>query len=260
MYSLTRFTLREMTECGATLRKLGLGASSMEDVANKLVSYFYHQFRDPETGESTLALVRFFKTHVYGELPTSLQKIADQMLGDRPHVAELKCLTLMATAGDRPEWNTRTASVGHQAIPLMSKQMVAQAPMISQLIKQLGLTIEDVIAPIPDLLIDLQDRTYNVFHVAEAQGSPYIPAQAEFVEPFQIRSVLGFGGILPSGNLMTIIFFSKLPIKRETAELFKPLALNAKLAVLPFDQGAIFAPSGTFVPSDTSRDLEKSFS
>ncbi len=245
MYSLTGFTLREMTECGAKLRKLGVGASSMEEVANNLVSYLYHQFRDPQTGESALALVRFFKTHAYGELPLSLQQIANQMLGDCSHSPELKCLTLMATVGDRPEWHNRTTSVGHQVIPLLSEQMVVQTPMIAQLIKQLGLTIGDVIAPNSDLLMDLEERTYNVFHIANAQGSPYIPAQTEFVQPFQIRSVLGFGGILPSGNLMIIILFSKLPIQRETAELFKPLALNAKIAVLPFDQGTIFAPGGT---------------
>ena len=103
--------------------------------------------------------------------------------------------------------------------------------------------ISNVIAPSPDLLIDLHERTYNVFHIPTAAESPYIPAQDEFARPFQIQSVLGFGGILPSGDLMTIILFSKCPIQRETAELFKPLALNAKMAVLPFDQKTIFTPA-----------------
>lgn len=243
MYSLTKFTLREMTECGAALRKLGVGAVSMEEVANRLVGYFYNQFLDPETGQSALALARIFKTHNYGDLPLDLQRIAKQNLGSASIQPSLKCLTLLATVGDRPEWNSRTASTGHQAIPLPSEEMVTQAPMISQLIQQLGLTIGSVISPDPDLLVNLQERTYNVFHVPEAQGSPYIPAQDEFVCPFQIQSVLGFGGVLPSGNLMAIILFSKVPIQRETAELFKPLALNAKIAVLPFDQGTIFTPT-----------------
>ncbi|MDJ0706469.1 MAG: hypothetical protein QNJ46_24630 [Leptolyngbyaceae cyanobacterium MO_188.B28] len=38
--------------------------------------------------------------------------------------------------------------------------------------------------------------------------------------------------------MQTILF-----IQRNTAELFKPLALNAKMAVLPFDQQTIFAPA-----------------
>lgn len=243
MYSLTRFTLKEMTECGATLRRLGVGAASMEEVANKLVNYFYSCFVNPDTGENALALVRCFKTHDYNELPVELQHLASQMLGQHSVQPALKCLTLMATAGDRPEWNLRTASTGHQAIPLPSEQMVTQAPMIAQLIQQLGLRISDVIAPNPEILVDLQERTYNVFHIPHAEGSPHIPAQAEFVRPFHIRSVLGFGGMLPSGNLVALILFSKLPIQRETAELFKPLALNAKMAMLPFDQQATFAPA-----------------
>lgn len=242
MYRLTKFTLREMTECGAALRKLGVGATSMEEVANRMVSYFYNQFLDEETGQSAFTLVRLFKTHACGDLPCDLQQIARQTLGADVVPPEMKCLTLLATAGDRPEWNSRTASTGHQAIPLPSEEMVTQAPMISQLIYQLGLTISNIIAPDPELLMNLQERTYNVFHIPQAQGSPYIPAQDAFVRPFQIQSVLGFGGMLPSGNLVAIILFSKLPIQRETAELFKPLSLNARMAVLPFDQNTIFTP------------------
>lgn len=244
MYNFSKFTLSEMTECGATLRKLGVGANSMEAVANKIVRYFHTQFLDPDTGKSALALVRFFKTHSYRDLPVELRQLADQALGYNPTQDELKCLTLLATAGDRPEWNVRTASTGHQVIPLPSERIVAQAPMISQLIKQLGLAISDVVAPDSDLLVDLHERTYNVFHVPEAQGSPYIPAQDEFVRPYQIRSVLGFGGVLPSGNLMAIVLFSKVPIKRETAELFRPLSLNAKMTVLPFGPQSTFASIG----------------
>lgn len=242
MYSLTQFTLADMTECGAALRKLGVGAGSMEEVADRITRYFYQHFLDPATGQSSLALVRFFKTHAYGDLDTTLQGFADQMLGTSAAPPEMKCLTLLATAGDQPEWNDRAASTSHQAIPLPSEQMVAQAPMISQLFTQLGLTINTVLSPDPQVLVNLQERTYNVFHIPEAEGSPYIPAQAEFVRPFQIRSVVGFGGILPSGHLIVIILFSKLPIARDIAELFKPLALNVKMAVLPFDQQAVFKP------------------
>lgn len=240
MYSLTQFTLAHMTECGAALRKLGVGADSMEEVADRMTRYFYEQFLDSETGQTAFALVRCFKTHAYGDLDAKLQHFADQVLGSAPARSDMKCLTLLATAGDQPDWNDRSASIAHQAIPLASEHMVAQAPMISQLIHQLGLTINNVLSPNPELLVNLQERTYNVFHIPEAEGSSHIPAQAEFVRPFQIKSVVGFGSMLPSGHLVAIILFSKLPIPRDLAELFKPLALNVKMAVLPFDQNAVF--------------------
>ncbi len=241
MYHLSRFGLSEMTECGAALRKMGLGASSMEEVANRIVRYLYHQFGNADTQESNFALVRFFKTHPYRELTRDRREFASQMLGEQPRLPLMKCLTLLATTGDRPEWQTVSASTGHQAIPLVSEQLVAQSPMISQLIQQFGLELSSIVQPNTSLIIDLEQKTFNVFHVPEALGSPFVPAQQEFVIPFKIRSVLGFGGMLPSGNLMTIILFSKVFISRDTADLFKPLALNAKMALLSFDRGAIFA-------------------
>lgn len=239
-YHLARFGLSEMTECGAALRKMGLGANSMEEVANRIVHYLYHQFSHPDTKESNFALVRFFKTHSYHELTRDRRDFATQILGEQPRSPRMKCLTLLATMGDRTEWRSVTASIGHQAIPLASEQLVAQSPMISQLIQQLGLELSAVIEPDADLIMDLEQKTFNVFHVPEAQGSAFVPAQQEFVIPANIRSVLGFGGMLPSGNLMSIILFSKVFISRDTADLFKPLALNAKMAILPFDRGAVF--------------------
>lgn len=240
MYNPAEFTLSHMTECGATLRKLGAGADSMEEVADRIVSYFYDQFIDPQTSASTFTLVRFFKTHAFSQLPTDLQAYAQTMLNQQVAPPATKCLTLLATQGDRIEWQSRQASIGHQAIPLISEQLVAQSPMISQLIAQFGLPIHAVLDPDPTLIVDLEQKTFNVFHVLDAVSSPHVPAQQEFVVPLGVRSVLGFGGMLPSGNLIAIIVFSKMPISWETADMFKTLALNVKLAVLPFDRGAVF--------------------
>lgn len=240
MYDLDRFSLSDMTACGAVLRKLGTGANSMEEVAQRVVQHLYHEFRDRQTGQSPFALVRCFKTHPYGELSPDLHSFAQAMLGNQAEFPMMKCLTLLATTGDRPEWQTRAASKGHQAIPLVSENLVAQSPMISQLIQQFGLEIGSVLEPKPDLIMDLEQRTFNVFLVPNAIESPYVPAQTEFVIPYGIRSVLGFGGMLPSGNLIALVLFAKCPISRETADLFKTLALNVKMAMLPFDQNRVF--------------------
>ncbi|MGD1859373.1 MAG: hypothetical protein ACFB0E_05310 [Leptolyngbyaceae cyanobacterium] len=242
MYDLTKFSLSDMTACGIDMRKLGQGQRSMEETANQVVRYFYDNFIDPETTQPAFALARFFKTHDFCKLPEDLQELAQATLSRPSAAPQMKCLTLLGTYGDRPEWQDRRSSSGHQVIPLPSEQLVTSVPMISQLIQQLGLSISNVIAPASDVIVDLQERTFNVFHIPRAPDSPYIPAQAEFVQPYQIQSVLGFGGVLPSGNLMAIILFSKAPISRQTAELFKPLALNVKMAVLAFDQKAVFMP------------------
>jgi len=241
MYDLEHFSSSEMTKCGIALRKLGADAQSMEEAANNIVRYLYEELGDRQTAEPACALVRFYKTHAYGELPPELRDFARGILDGNDPPPTTKCLTLLATVGERPAWNARQTSIGHQAIPLASPELVARLPMISQLIKQFGIEVETLLAADPARMVDLTERTFNVFYVPDAVGSPSVPAQAEFVIPSSIRSVLGFGGVLPSSDLFAIILFSKAPISRETVEMFKPLALNVKVALLPFDGETIFA-------------------
>ena len=186
--------------------------------------------------------MRFYKTHDFGQLPILLRGFARNAAGGEPIQPETKCLTLLATVGDRPEWNDRTRSLHHQAIPLLSEQMVMQSPMIASLIQQMGLQIREVIAPGQGLLMeDANKRSYNVFYVPEAGGSPYIPAQQDFVAPHGIRSVIGFGGMLPSQELFAVILFSKTAISAEAASLFKSIALSVKGSLLPLARGTVFA-------------------
>ena len=116
--------------------------------------------------------------------------------------------------------------------------------MIARLIEQLGIPLGAVVQPAPELIVDLAQNSWNVFHVEQAEGSPYIPAQEEFVARYGIRSVIGFGGILPSGALFAVIIFTRVPVPSETAQLFKTLALNVKLALIPFDGERVFRQDG----------------
>ena len=241
MYDPANFSLRDMTNCGAALRQSGRGAANMETVANRTVGYLYEHLTNSQTGERACALVRFFKTHAFQELEPDLQKFALQMLDDVTPSPSIKCLTLLATAGDEPAWNARGQSIHHRAVPLPSDDIVARFPMISQLIRQFGLDTGNVLEPDERFLLDQAQTTYNVFHVYQAQGSPIIPAQSDFVIPYRIRSVLGFGGVLPDGDLFATILFSKVTISRESAEMFRPLALSVKVALLDVASEAVFA-------------------
>lgn len=234
-YDLVNFTIHDMTKCGKVLRTIGKGAKSMEETADRIVHHLYDNLIDGQSGNRACALVRFFKTHTYGKLDPELQGFSRNMSGNNSVSPEMKCLTLLATVGENPEWNSRKTSKGHKAIPLPSEQTVHQIPMIRNLIVQLGLSIDMVIKPDPKLLLDTEQKTYNVFYVPDAIDSPYIPAQREFVIPYGIKSVLGFGGVFPSGDIFAIIMFMKVPITEGVADLFKTLALNIKIAVLPFE-------------------------
>jgi hypothetical protein len=238
-YDFSRFGLAEMTRCGIDLRRSGVGAASMEEAASRIVQYLYDTLRDPALEQPACALVRMFVTLPFDELQPEQQSFSERILGRRPD-ATMKCLTLLATAGDQPAWNSRHDSKGHQALPLPSPEAVSRSPMIAQLIRQLGIEISALLSD-SALLIDAGQHTFNVFYVGNAVGSAVIPAQQEFVIPYGVRSVLGFGGVLPSGELFATILFSKTFIPREVADLFKTLALNVKVALLPFVGSRVFS-------------------
>ncbi len=240
-FSLRDFDLAEMLRCGLDLRRETKECGSMEDAAGSIVRYFFEAFRDPRTGERECALVRFYKTHPYGALEGELRGFAAGLMGERQPWDAMKCLVLLATAGQEPAWNSRHLSRGHRAIPLPSAEIVEQAPMIAQLVRQLGLDIEQVVEPRADVVGALGGKTYNVFFVPHALGSSAIPAQDEFVRKYGIKSVIGCGGIHLTGDLYAAILFSKVEVPPESADRFRNVALDLKLCIAPFREDRVFA-------------------
>jgi PAS domain S-box-containing protein len=241
-FDLTSFDLSAMIECGRRVRRLGESAASMEAAAGEIVRFFYDSLAGIGTGKRNCALVRCFKTHRFAQLPPDLAESARRQLihPDGVH-PEMPCLTLLATAGDLPAWNDRSCSLHHAAIPLESATIVEQAPMIAALLEQMGLEIEAALAPSPELILDAEQHAFNVFYVPNAVGDPSVPAQESFVKRYDIRSVLGFGGLLPSGELFAVIMFSHVTIPHETAQMFRTISLGVKLALLPHLRGPVFA-------------------
>jgi hypothetical protein len=239
-YNLSRFGFSEMMDCRGRIRDLYADdPPTLEDAAERAVEFFHRELVD-ERGEPACALVRFFKTHPYRDLPEDLQAAVRAASPDAASIPDLRCLTLIATRGDEADWNSRHTSRGHRAIPLMSVEMVQQAPMIAQLITQLGLPIANVVRPFRALLLDQEQTTHNVFFVPRALGSPHIVAQEEFVVRYGIQSVLGFGGLLASGDLFAVILFSKVAIPPDAADPFRVVGLNLKIAILPFARKVLF--------------------
>ncbi|MBI5593230.1 MAG: EAL domain-containing protein [Deltaproteobacteria bacterium] len=232
-YDMTNFTIREMTLCGEALRTMGMGKTSMEEVADRIVMYFHDTLLDGERKQA-ISLARFYKTHRFAELDPELQEYARRGLGSATPSLDMRCLVLLGTTGEEPDWNSRKKSRGHHAIPLSSKEALSRLPMVDNLVSQLGIPGWIVVKPSSKLTPDMEQKTYSVFYVAEALGSPFIPAQQDFVVPYGIKSVLGFGGLLPSGDMFSVILFFKIPVSAETANLFRSLSLNAKMALLPF--------------------------
>lgn len=233
---VAEFTVGAMLRAGVAIRRIVREADSLEEASDIIVRYLYDHCIDPNSGSRSSALVRFYKTHPYGDLEPDVQEFAARLLGDTPPTDTMRCLTLLASAGDEPAWNSRHGSAGHRAIPLPSAVIVRQAPMIAKLIESLGFDIESIIqASIPASRTG-ESRTYDVFHVEEARGSPHIPVQHEFVLKYGIASVVGFGGLLRTGELYAVILFSRTTIPAASANRFRSIALDIRSALYALDE------------------------
>ena len=254
-YDLTTFDLGDMLKCSLKLRETASGAPTLEVSAQRVCRFLYDELVGPDS-ERACALARCYKTHAYRLLDPDLQGFARDVLGAETPRPTMKVLTLMATVGQSARWNSRHLSRGHRAIPLPSPEIVEKAPMISQLIKELGLELNHVLRPSPDIVKELAGKQHGVFHVENALGSPYIPAQQEFVARFGIRSVLGFGGMLASGDFFAVILFATVHVPPKAADRFKTLALDVKSAFSKFNEKTIFNQIGPSTGGSSLRPQE----
>lgn len=237
-YDLSRFDLGDMLKSSLRLREAMTGASTLEASAQRACRFLYDELRRPDT-QRACALVRCYKTHPFASLEPELQDFARKAMGVMIPQPDMKCLTLMATVGEMASWNSRFLSLGHRTIPLASRGIVEKAPMISQLIKELGLELSSVLQPSGEVVKELAGKRHGVFHVETALGSPYIPAQ-EFVARYGIQSVVGFGGMLATGDLFAVILFSTVQVSAGSADRFRTLSLDVKGSFSKFNDSTAF--------------------
>ncbi|MDX6227619.1 MAG: hypothetical protein QOI76_1009 [Frankiales bacterium] len=207
----------------------------MEAAASAVVASLRDSFIDPATGESQLILVRMFSTERLGDLPEDLRQIALHQLDTDPG-PDLRCLTLLGTDGDLPEWQDSGRSVAHRAVPLPSEDAVRRAPMIAALVTELGLDLGTVVRGEPTIGTS---SDFGVFLVERAHQSHRLPDQ-QFVRDHQVASALGFGAQLPSGHVFAVMLFTRVPVNRRTADLFRIIAVSTQLAMLEFAGAPLF--------------------
>ena len=236
MFDLFNLQIPEIINLGNKLRKASLGKDCLEDVAQEMVSILYDELVTGENQEKACSLVRFFKTQSFNDLEPQQKDFARNSLPENSDTDHLKCLTLVATAGEKPEWRSRVASRNHKSIPLISVEIVKKFPMISSLYKQMGLDINNVIQPDVEFITNALDKNLSVFYISDAKGSPSIPDQENFVIPHGIKSVIGFGGLYPTGDVFSVILFTKTTFSKEVADLFQILAIYIKIITLPYHQ------------------------
>lgn len=228
MFDVRTFSLAEMFSCSAELRALGEDSSDGDDAAKRVVSYLFEQLQHSNTGGPECVLVRLFRAQALSALDEKDAAIVARVLGPDAD-PETPCLSLRATRGVKREWNDPALSRKHGLIPIQSMSSSSEMPMVTRLVSELGLLTP---SSKPLTTPDERDPFFNVFHVEEARGSPLVPDQSDFVEPYGVESVLGFGGAVPPSRMFAVVLFTNIAIPKATADLFRALAPSVGLALL----------------------------
>ena len=202
---------------------------------------FVSDLMDQSSGTKACVLVRFYVTTQYACLGPQLRAFGAKLMEGQQLAPTTRCLTLLATIGDRPEWNCRRSSRGHQTIPASQRsgcchdsdgipanhtvRLERRQPGCARRVAGAG-------GPPTDLWRLLCSR---------GERKPIHSRAGRICDPLPgVRSVLGFGGLLPSGDAYAALLFAKVTIPRAAADMFRNAAMNLKLALLPSLDQPIF--------------------
>lgn len=220
--------------------------NSCEELAQKYATALYTHFSE------WIVLARVFTTVPFGKLPDANQEFV-RNLASTARVTDLlkdqmPVLSLIGTAGANPNWNDRRRSVGHVGIPLASGDFIASIPMMSRLLKQLGMNLDWIDRWDRAIIGESVSRLGGTFYVKEAatevdaNGKKIIASQ-DFVAENKVGTVFGFGGgYLATPDFAVFIIFTRGTVEKSTVDQFKSLAGKFKAATTPLAaQGKIFA-------------------
>ena len=226
--SLATLSLVDVARCIARVRHLAGRSSSIESFAQHLMQCLQETFRAPTGGDAEMALSRCFVaqpfTEVAADVKTWLQ--LDQRRTAEPSGG--LCLSLMGSAGVVEGWNDASRSSRYRAIPIEADRFATRFPMFAEIFRQVGISTDKPRLG-EGMTIGSAGTGCNVFHVPVALGSPYVPAQEDFVKPFGVRSVVGFGGWYGQGLYFIVILFSRVAIPPRSVELLRLLALSVRV-------------------------------
>ena len=201
------------------------GAGELEVAAQALAQAIQKQF------EESVVLARLFVTVNFDALPASNQAFVRELTkgSDTDLAGNVPVLSLVGTSGQESNWQDRRKSEGHVGIPLMSSDFVDAIPMISRLLKELGVPMDWVDTRESDLIQKTIGQSDGLFFVTDAseatdtEGRKIIAAQ-DFVNEYGVKSVFGVGTAYPGSQLVVLVVFCRDGFSRDAAENFLPLA------------------------------------
>jgi hypothetical protein len=216
---INQATSQMVSELLAQIEPRIQGAETLEDAAQELVATLQQKF------DESVVIARAFVTVPYGSLPPENKEFVQKLAGSADLKPATPVLSLIGTYGQESDWRDRRKSKGHVGIPMISSSFVEAIPMISRLLKELGVPMTWVDSHDTEIIVKTMDPSGGLFFVDDAaeatdhQGRKIIAAQ-DFVSSYSVKSVFGTGGVYPGGQIVVIVAFCRDGFTRAEAERF----------------------------------------
>ena len=224
-------TSSTITELWANLEPRIQQSKCLEEAAQELATALHNQFTE------SVALARVFLTVAFDNLPPTNNEFVRKLAESAGAASGLKgttpVLSLIGTHGQESDWNDRRRSKGHMGIPLISSAFVGAIPMISRLLKELGVPLDWVDTHDSEIIKKTVGRSAGLFFVDNAAKATdhenrNIIAAQDFVSAYKIKGVFGTGESYPGGQMLVVVVFCRDAFSRVTAEQFPTLTSSFK--------------------------------
>ena len=220
-------TSSTITELWANVESQIQNSKSLEEAAQQLATALHIKFTE------SVALARVFFAVPFDSLPSTNKEFVRKLAESAGAALKLEgttpVLSLVGTHGQEGDWNDRRKSKGHVGIPLISSAFVGAIPMISRLLKELGVPLDWVDSHDSEIIKKtLGGTSVGLFFVENAadatdnEGRKIIAAQ-DFVSSYNVKSVFGTGEAYAGGQMLVIVLFCRDGFSRATAEHFPAL-------------------------------------
>ncbi|GAK51048.1 hypothetical protein U14_02290 [Candidatus Moduliflexus flocculans] len=244
MAKISTSTLKDFRALQDTITVAVNGSSTFERASQAYTQAVYAAYHE------SVVLVRQFATTPYQELPLPSRAFVERLVQEKGLSQKIQnatlILNLLGTSGVKPEWNNRSQSKGHSGIPLISAAFIDAIPMMSRLLRELGLGLDWIDRQDTNLVIKTMGSMSGVFFVRDAAqevdhlGRKIIAAQ-DFVKAHDIKSVFGFGGAYLGTKTFSItILFLRETIEKGKAEQFAAAMSGFKAQTLELVKTHIF--------------------
>lgn len=222
---LAEFSIDDLEIFSEALRTIGDGAHGIEGAAARVTAYLDERLAGLD-GDRACVNLSLHMTHPFAGLPPERQAQAASL--DPSVTASTACLTPLSIAGHVDE-----AEPGGVALPL-TDPMFSTRPILLTSLQAMGLNRELATERTEVVLSGVHRKELEAFLVPDLRVSDLLgPDERERVQALGIRSLLGIGGGLPTGDLFVLFLFARDVVTDRSAYLLRALAPAIKATLIP---------------------------